>query len=172
MEKSVFELLMKYNKETNITMNAIISALSEDEWNKQSGGYFKSIHELCSHIFYADYTWLNRFKSFNIFESLKDEYFNKDYDYKDVLFRDIKEYTDSRTELDAVMANFIKELTTDDLDREMKWNNNRTGDSFQKTIGVCLSHVFNHEAHHRGMISLYLELLGKENDFSNLYVYG
>ena len=172
MGKSGFELLVKYNTETNIKMNKIISTLSEDEWNKQCGGYFKSIHELCSHIFFADYTWLKRFKSFNIFKSLKDEYFNKDYDYKDVLFRDVTEYTDKRTELDSIIANFCKELTIDDLDREMKWDNNRTGESLQKTIRVCLSHVFNHETHHRGMISLYLELLGKENDFSNLHVYG
>jgi uncharacterized damage-inducible protein DinB len=30
--------------------------------------------------------------------------------------------------------------------------------------------VFNHQTHHRGMISLYLDMLGKENDFSNLFV--
>jgi hypothetical protein len=28
-----------------------------------------------------------------------------------------------------------------------------------------------HKTHHRGMISLYLEFLGKENDYSNLYPY-
>jgi uncharacterized damage-inducible protein DinB len=28
--------------------------------------------------------------------------------------------------------------------------------------------MFNHQTHHRGMISLYLDMLGKENDFSSL----
>jgi uncharacterized damage-inducible protein DinB len=28
--------------------------------------------------------------------------------------------------------------------------------------------MFNHQTHHRGMIALYLDILGKENDFSSL----
>jgi uncharacterized damage-inducible protein DinB len=28
--------------------------------------------------------------------------------------------------------------------------------------------LFNHETHHRGMISLYLEMLGRENDFNSI----
>ena len=31
-----------------------------------------------------------------------------------------------------------------------------------------LIHLFNHQTHHRGMISLYLEMLGKENNYNNI----
>ncbi|MCL2722457.1 MAG: hypothetical protein FWD47_14095 [Treponema sp.] len=34
-------------------------------------------------------------------------------------------------------------------------------------IYMEITHVFNHQTHHRGMISLYLEMLGKENSFSD-----
>jgi uncharacterized damage-inducible protein DinB len=40
------------------------------------------------------------------------------------------------------------------------------GNKLEKVMETLLLHVFNHETHHRGMISLYLEMLGKENDFS------
>jgi uncharacterized damage-inducible protein DinB len=37
-----------------------------------------------------------------------------------------------------------------------------------REFGGLVLHVFNHETHHRGMIALYLDMLGKANDFSNL----
>ena len=123
------------------------------------------------HIFGADYIWLKRFKTVNNCKSLKDDYFNKEINSHTVLFQGIKEYIEKRIELDAIMIDFMQELTINDLDRKLNWTNNN-GDNFQKTVGVCLSHLFNHETHHRGMISLYLEMLGKENDFTAVYTYG
>jgi uncharacterized damage-inducible protein DinB len=34
--------------------------------------------------------------------------------------------------------------------------------------GLKLWHIFNHQTHHRGMISLYLDMMGIDNDFSGL----
>jgi uncharacterized damage-inducible protein DinB len=31
-----------------------------------------------------------------------------------------------------------------------------------------LIHLFNHETHHRAMVSIYLEMLGKANDYNNV----
>jgi hypothetical protein len=36
---------------------------------------------------------------------------------------------------------------------------------FYKLFLKVLTNIYNHEAHHRGMILLYLEILGKENDY-------
>ena len=44
------ELAME-NKSKNILMNNVIKTLSEDEWNKEFNGFYKSIHELYSHIY-------------------------------------------------------------------------------------------------------------------------
>ena len=42
------------------------------------------------------------------------------------------------------------------------------GDEYKKNFGGLIIHMFNHQTHHRGMISIYLEELGIANDFSNL----
>jgi uncharacterized damage-inducible protein DinB len=55
MKKKYFELLAKYNRETNGEMNDIIKTLSEEEWNKEFTGFYKSVHKLCSHLFIGDY---------------------------------------------------------------------------------------------------------------------
>jgi uncharacterized damage-inducible protein DinB len=170
MDKNIFELLVKYNKEVNQQMNNIIKTLSEEEWDKQFAGYFKSIHELCSHIFIADYNWLKRFESLNNFKSLTGIYFNKEYNYNELLFKNANEYFTKRSELDTLLVNFINEITANDLIKEFKWKDSK-GIQLEKKIEVILTHLFTHQTHHRGMISLYLELLGKENDYSRLYSY-
>ena len=38
----------------------------------------------------------------------------------------------------------------------------------RSSLGGLILHMFNHQTHHRGMIALYLDILGKENDFSSL----
>jgi uncharacterized damage-inducible protein DinB len=168
MDKSTFELLVKYNKEINQQMNEVIKTLSEEEWNKQFSGYFKSIRELCSHIFIRDYT---RFKSINNLITLDDACFNKDYNFEEILFENIDEYLIKRPELDNVLIHLINEMTAADLKREVKWKNTK-GMEIKKKVEIMLLHLFNHETHHRGMISVYLEFMGKENDYSALYVYG
>jgi uncharacterized damage-inducible protein DinB len=171
MDKNNLELLAKYNKETNEKMNNIIKTLSEKEWNKQFSGYYKSIHELCSHIFIGDYTWLERFKLVKNFKTLDNTYFVKNYTFKETLFENIAEYLKKRAELDNIIIDFSNEITIDDLHKKLQWTNSR-GKTFEKELEVLMMHLSNHETHHRGMISIYLEMLGKENDYSNLYPYG
>jgi uncharacterized damage-inducible protein DinB len=57
MEKEIFELLGNYNKSSNIQMNNVIKGITDEEWNKAFPSFWKSIHELCSHIFFGDYGW-------------------------------------------------------------------------------------------------------------------
>ena len=172
MCKNDFQLIAKYNKEVNKKMNnKYIKTLSEEEWNKQFSGYYKSIHELCSHIFVGDYVWLNRFRSLNTFKNLSKNYFDKNIGFNEVLFENIPEYLTRRIELDNMLVSFIDELDENDFGKELKWTNSK-GISFEKKLGVCLTHLSYHQTHHRGMISLYLEFLEKENDYSNFYPYG
>jgi uncharacterized damage-inducible protein DinB len=170
MDKNTFELLVKYNSEVNRQMDNIIKTLSEEEWNKQFSGYFKSIHELCSHIFICDYKVMYRFKVIRNFKSLSDAYFNKEYNPVEILFKNIDEYLTKRPELDNIFISFANEITTNDLNKEVKWKNTK-GIETKKKTEIMLMHLFAHEIHHRGMISLYLELRGKENDYSKLYTY-
>jgi uncharacterized damage-inducible protein DinB len=57
MTECSFKLFANYNKVTNELMNNIIMEITEEEWNKEFNGFFKSIHELCSHIYICDFNW-------------------------------------------------------------------------------------------------------------------
>jgi uncharacterized damage-inducible protein DinB len=162
-----YKLLANYNKIANELMNNEIKNISEKEWNKNFPGYYKSVHELCSHIYISDFIWLKRFKSLCGFETLNKEIFEKNYNFTETVFSNINEYISARTEVDDIMIDFINGITADDLELMIKYTNYQ-GIVLEKRMDGLLIHLFNHETHHRGMISLYLEMLGKANDYNNI----
>jgi len=146
-------------------MNNILKNISEEEWNKKFNGFFQSIHELCSHIYICDFNWLKRFGLLRHFDILTKNLFNIDYKFTETIFNSIDEYILMRGELDNILIEFIDELKEDDLRKILKFTDSE-GKIIERRMENLIIHVFNHGAHHRGMISLYLEMLGIENDFS------
>jgi uncharacterized damage-inducible protein DinB len=161
-----FRLLANYNKITNDLMNKIIKNITEEEWNKKFGGYFRSIHELNSHIYICDFNWLKRFKNLREFNVHKNKIFEKEYKFTEVIFENIMEYISMRAELDEIIIKYINELKEEDLEKYIKFTNSK-GVEMERKMETLITHVFNHETHHRGMISIYLEMLGKENSYSD-----
>jgi uncharacterized damage-inducible protein DinB len=166
MGKTYFELLALFNKEANSLMNNVIKNITEEEWNREFSGFYKSIHEICSHIYISDYNWLKRYKLVRRFTCL-DEYFDKNYGFTEIIFTGIGEYINMRIELDKKITGFIGEITENDLESVLKYSNSK-GLQFEKRMDGLLIHLFNHETHHRAMISIYLEMLGKANDYNNV----
>ena len=64
----------------------------------------------------------------------------------------------------------VKEFSQNDLNRDIEYTNSK-GITLNKKLKLLLITIFNHETHNRGMISLYLEMLGKENDYSRFIDY-
>jgi uncharacterized damage-inducible protein DinB len=166
MQKEIISLFAKYNKSVNEAMNGVIQTLSPEEWEKTLGGYFPSVRALCSHLYICDFNWLMRFSKFRSFTSLSDPFFDRSYAFDDVLFQDKNEYLAKRPDLDKRMLAFADEITDADLEGVLCFTDSR-GKSHERNFGGCLLQFLNHETHHRGMISLYLEMLGRENDFSS-----
>ncbi|MDR3201517.1 MAG: DinB family protein [Spirochaetales bacterium] len=167
MNKDVINLLAKYNQAANEKMDALIKTLTPEEWDKNLGGFFKSIRELCSHLYVCDYILLKRYFKLRDFKLAKDSFFTQEYTFKDVLFPAKDEYLAKRPELDKKIIAFSEELAEDDFDKILKFADSK-GNPKEKNFAGTLLHAFNHETHHRGMISVYLEILGKPNDFNAL----
>ena len=166
MQKDTFVLWAKYNKVVNEKMDAIIKTLSPEEWDKNLGGYFKSVRELCSHLYICDFNWLKRFSTLRDFAVFKEAFFNREpYPFSEVLFENMGEYLAKRPPLDEKISAFTNELNNEDLNVLLKYTDSR-GTSHEKIFGGLVMQSFNHDTHHRGMISVYLEILGRENDFS------
>ena len=169
MDKKTVVLLALYNQAANEKMNAVIKTLTHEEWDRDLGGFFKSVHALCSHLYVCDYILLKqRYFGARDFKLAKDSFFAPDYTHKDTLFPTMEEYFSERPPLDKKILEFSEELTDEDFSRITRFKDSK-GNPKEKELGGTILHGFNHGTHHRGMISVYLEILGKKNDFSSLY---
>jgi uncharacterized damage-inducible protein DinB len=167
MDKAVVDLLVKYNRAANEKMNAVIQTLTTEEWNRDLGGFLKSVRALCSHLYISDFLLLKRYFGLRDFRLGKDAFFSREYKFFDLLFPEIEEYLRARAEMDGKIADFSAELTEEDFSGVLRFNDSK-GTPMEKNFGGAVLHGFNHETHHRAMVSLYLEQLGKPNDFNSL----
>ena len=192
MEKKIFELFANYNKKVNNSMNDIIKTLTKEQWKNQFSGFYESIQDICSHIYFWDYNELNRCKYLRKFNSLEEkfpyeekiekysikiteegnEYLDNGFTSSKEIFinSSINEYVNMRTDLDDRIIKFIHEITPNDLEDTIIFTT-ITGNKFKCRIDDLIIDLFNHQTHHRGMISIYLDMLGIENDYSNLIFY-
>ncbi|MCL2479604.1 MAG: DinB family protein [Treponema sp.] len=170
MQKDIFVMFANYNKAADEKMNSVIKTLSPQEWNKDLGGYFKSVRGVCSHLYVGDFNWLKRFSELREFQVMKQPPLNRGpHSYSELLFEDMNEYFTQRSMLDEKIISFVGELKDEDLKAGLKYSDSH-GAVHEKNFGGLVMNSFNHGTHHRGMISLYLELLNRPNDFSSFSV--
>jgi uncharacterized damage-inducible protein DinB len=148
-------------------MNELITNLSDEQWNRKFGGYFSSIRSLCNHLYICDFNWLKRFALLRDFNYIKDDFFKKEQKFGSHAFEDKNEYLQKRKELDEYMKRFVEEVKEEDLNKYLKYKDSHE-DEHNQEYGLVILHVFNHQTHHRGMISIYLEEMNVENDYSNI----
>lgn len=168
--KTIFQALTKYNSSVNQSIIEIISPLSQEQIMTKTKAFFPSIYDTLFHIFFSDLFWLKRFKDgfteskalpgSNLLtldgKSLRKEI---EADYKKLL-----EY---RKQTDDAILQFIEELDENKLKSTFKYKNFK-GEEMENTLWKILLQWLNHQTHHRGQISVLLDMLGVDNDYSSM----
>ncbi len=167
MDIGTLQLFARYNEKTNKDMNTFISKLNEIQWDTKFQAYYPSIHKICNHIYISDFNWLKRFSKLRDFEYMRDDIFLDEIQFSMEAFKTQKEYLEKREHLDEIITQFANEVTGKDFGCSLKYNDSK-GIEHNRNFGGLVMHMFNHQTHHRGMVSVYLEMLGIENDYSNL----
>jgi uncharacterized damage-inducible protein DinB len=168
MDIKTIKLLASYNETTNKEMNKYISQITETQWNTEFNAYLPSIFKICNHLYIGDFNWLKRFSKLRDFQYIKEGFFSREISFTMNAFKDPTEYIAKREYLDKAIKKFVNELTENDLEGHLKYTDSR-GTEHNRNLGGLIIHMFNHQTHHRGMISIYLEMLGINNDYSNLF---
>jgi uncharacterized damage-inducible protein DinB len=167
MDVGTVRFLAEYNRIANVKMNALIQGLDDAQWTRKFGGYFNSVRSMCNHLYIADFNWLKRFALLRPFEYMKDELFLKEIRFGTHAIETKDGYLRDRVVLDGFLKRFAEEVTEKDLGMNLRYKDSGGGDHDQD-FGLVILHVFNHQSHHRGMVSIYLEEMGIENDYSNI----
>lgn len=163
----IVRLLARYNAQANTEMNKVLASLTPEEWGADRGGHFPSFRSLTAHIYTADTHWLVRFTGLRPFQAIKGSPFDFPPSFGEPLFETVSEYLDLRSALDAKLTAFAGEVTPADTAADLTYRNSR-GEQYTKNFGGLVLHMFNHQTHHRGAISMLLDQMKKPNDYSNL----
>ncbi len=168
--KELFPLLAEYNARTNVELLDILERkLPPGQVAQDAGAYYGSILGILNHILAADTVWLLRFAdTFAGLAPLLPRLPQIDLaSDDDNLWPSFATYRPVREEVDRVIRDALRLLPEDAYRATLRYRNSQ-GEERNKLAWRAFLHLFNHQTHHRGQISVLLDQLKVENDVSNL----
>jgi len=162
-----FQLMAQYNLRMNSQVYEAASQLSADDLAQDMGAFFNSILGTLNHIMVGDLFWLNRFALLHgadskQFSSLQRalHHFPKPNALNQILFEDFSELRKTREAMDLAIQVWLQEdISEQDFKLDLTYHNSKC-EGATRDFGELVSHLFNHQTHHRGQVSTLLSQKG------------
>ncbi|WP_443749511.1 DinB family protein [Asticcacaulis solisilvae] len=167
--KAHLELMARYNQWMNGKILTTIRDVPEDGLWADRGAFFKSLMGTLNHLMVADLLWLNRMravKGAGLLSAL--DPFTVPLALNQVLHETVASYATARGTLDALFIDLIAALDEETLAEPFAYNDSR-GNPHRKTLGLILSHVFNHQTHHRGQATTLMTQMGLDLGVTDIH---
>jgi len=144
------QLMAQYNEWMNSRLYALCASLPDTELHKDRGAFFKSIYATLNHIAYGDLAFLSRFTGnpgivpepgvdlFGSFALLRTE----------------------RAALDQRILAWSEALSPAWLGESLTYTSKIDGKVRTVQKWVLVTHLFNHQTHHRGQVTTLLSQMG------------
>jgi len=152
-----------YNQRMNKQLYQAASDLSSSELEKNLGAFFGSIMGTLNHIVVGDVLWLSRFSSHSsTYKSLLNiENYPKPNSLDEKIYSDFNELYLVRAEIDKIIIDWVGETSEDEFENNFLYRNSQGIESNRK-FGEVVSHLFNHQTHHRGQVTTLLCQNGRD----------
>lgn len=147
-----------YNRWMNERLYETCAALSAEERKADRGAFFRSIHGTLNHILLADRIWMGRFTG--------ERFAMKSLDQE--LYSDFTELLDERRKTDAAIAAWADGLTEEALAAPLNYTSQVSPKPRSYPLWVAVTHLFNHQTHHRGQITTLLSQAGQDMGVTDL----
>ena len=168
--KEVCTILAKYNKLTNKDMIKILETVDSEKLIEDLGSYYKSIMGVLNHHLQADIGWLRVLGSnvsyLHFVLPLLERFPTERLSPGQLYWTSLDDYKTVRYEVDDILERVISSLPSSEYSSTITVEGRRG--KFDYIIWRIFLHLFNHHTHHRGSISVLLDQLKIENDYSNL----
>jgi uncharacterized damage-inducible protein DinB len=166
-----FSLLARYNAWMNRRLLALAEQLSEEGWRRDLGAFFRSVEGTFNHLLLGDRFWLSRLTGDPSFLMFPDADGNpRPFTGLDmILYRDRPIFAEERRRTDADLSAWVATLDQDALGRHLAYRN-ASGQDVEIPVWVAVTHLFNHQTHHRGQLSSLFLQLGLDPGVTDLVV--
>ncbi len=148
--KDEFAKLAGYNRWANERLYASAATLSDDEYRCDLRAFFGSVHATLNHLLLVDRLWLERLRGRGESRPALES----------IVFHDFEELWRAREAEDDGIVSFIQGLDEAALAASVGY---ATGSASKQhnTRHEILTHLFNHQTHHRGQAHALLTRLGR-----------
>ena len=164
-----FVRLAAYNQWFNQALYNAAERLSEFDYRKDAGAFFNSVHGTLNHIMVWDVTWLKRFRTHTIkYPSLdRIETYTTPTSHDEILFDEHQQLRQARIDIDQIIKDFVTETREADYETVFSYTIS-TGETFNKNFGGMVQHLFNHQTHHRGQVTVLMSQMGIDPGVTDL----
>lgn len=151
-----------YNEEMNRRLYEAASRIPDHERKRDRGAFWRSIHGTLNHILYGDRSWMSRFDGWPRPEGgLKQS---------DAGFDDFGALRAARIEADLGIIAWAGRVTDAWLDEKLTWHSNAANRDYTSPRSLLVSHLFNHQTHHRGQAHALVTAAGQDTGDTDLFL--
>ena len=156
--RQIYRVLARYNSHLSVQLLAQCSKFDDETRKTPRGVPFDSLHGLWNHLLLTNRVWLARFQNQPIqHKSLEEE-----------LFANWDELCAAHHECNVRIEAFVADLNVDVLSSTLRVTPMSNPGTREMPYFVALSHLFNHQTHHRGQITALIEQLGGDCGVTDL----
>jgi uncharacterized damage-inducible protein DinB len=136
-----FRTMARNNRWSNHRLHRACAALSAQEYFRDRGAFFRSIHGTLNHVLLVDQHYLAVLQGVDI----------DPLPLNHQLYPDLATIVAAQEAHDQKLIAFCDRFTAVELERTTRWADSN-GDSCEDPVHVVLAHLFLHQIHHRGQV--------------------
>jgi uncharacterized damage-inducible protein DinB len=142
-----------YNAWCNERLHAAAATVSEADYRRDRGAFFKSLHGTLNHLLLGDVIWMHRFTGHGTLPKALDE----------ILYETFAKLRAERRAMDDRITRYVTGLTDNDLTKPIRYRTFSNPQDIEQILAPALDHFFNHQTHHRGQAhALLSSIIGNE----------
>lgn len=146
-------VMARYNAWQNLNVYGAVAGLPDVERHADRGAFFGSIFGTLNHLLWGDQVWMHRLAG-------TDKPSAASIAGSVLQYETWQEMSEARDIMDAEIGQWAQQLEEGDLQGPLTWMSPAAGREVTKPRWVLVTHMFNHQTHHRGQVHVMLTSLG------------
>jgi uncharacterized damage-inducible protein DinB len=160
IDRSYVQCMARYNRWQNENLYRVAGGLSAEERQRERGAFFGSIHKTLSHLLWGDQAWMSRFTNVpppevGIAGSV-------------TLYSDWGTLKSQRAAFDQTIIDWADTVEDAWLAADLTYYSLATHSEWTRPRWVLVTHMFNHQTHHRGQVHCMLTAAGGRPSHTDL----
>ncbi len=154
------QTMAQYNAEMNRRCYDAASRLTDAQRREARGAFWGSIHGSLNHLLWADRMWMSRFAGWP----------KPDVTMKQspTLIDAFEALAAARRDADAAISSWAATLDDAWLAGELVFFSGAAQKEMRRPRGILVTHLFNHQTHHRGQVHCLLSQFGEDTGDTDL----